>query len=255
MSVSEAPVATVMQLLQMWLQSFQEPILSVPLQQAIAALLYPVNCSLGPEFLGSTAEAAMCIPNQDITVYNAAVQLLTVQQRAVMARLATCVQTIRSGSPESSSLKLHTDTVLQWLTLILTGCSASNRATAAVLYMLERCIDDASVLQLLRSTQLPDPVFASDGQHSTPGVTSTNFDTAKSSVSESQEDTACNLSQTLQGPRKGSSSCHAPHAASVNDNSGANQVKTSSTQTASVVEAGCMHFSSRLAKMIFAKAL
>lgn len=157
-SVPKATPAVAMQLLQMWLQSFQEPIFSPPLQQAISALLctapYSMVSDTLPTGANSAPMSAVTIPDQGLSMYVAVVQRLSVHQRAVVARLVTCVQAVRRSCPQNS-LETHVSSVLQWLTRHLTGCdmcddlTAQTQEQAAVVHFLEACMYNAAILPLL----------------------------------------------------------------------------------------------------------
>lgn len=263
-----------MQLLQMWLQTFQEPILSLPLQQAVAAMLCPAPYSTTSDVLhsavNSTAKSAVDFPLHDISIYMAVVQRLTAQQQFVVARLLTCVQVVRNGSRESSSLEALVSKLLQWLTRHLTGCCttgslSSSKEAAAVLHFLDCCLCDTVVMRLLTSSKASVTARAIQEQSST-SVSTQAASPAKQLAfpqlhqtargSKEEDATAYSDSNDLEESKDDDSiqayKLPITHHASEPPTS---QTEMRKTQGPSLVDAGCPCFSSRLAKMVFAKAM
>ena len=246
-----------MQLLQMWLQSFQEPILSLPLQQAISALLCTASYSMVSNNLPTDAVSppvsAVTIPDQGVSMYVAVVQRLSVHQRAVVARIVTCVQAVRRGCPQHS-LASHVSTVLQWLTRHLTGCdvrddlTAQNREQAAVVHFLEACMHNAATLQLLMPCSTLNTVSeVTDNQAGSETATLTEPLSSLHGSSEQLEARGKLASPASQIPADQPIQAYKP-ATMHDEGPAAQKADRDVIHTASMADAGCLRYSRRLAR-------
>lgn len=237
-----------MQLLQLWSQSFQEPIIPVPLQQAIAALSVP--CSMDT----SSMEAAVDQPS-DVESQAAAIHHLSLQQRIVIARLVTCIQAVRSSSSEAASFD---KVLLRWLTLLLTSNSPigsppldTNKEQSGIQLLLQACMRSPSVAQLL----LPGYMMAGQqsdafGKLSTEpipeiavqadSIASQHTVQAKLQGKGQQDSPALNSDKLIPA--------HSPDTA-------AKSTEELHSQHPQIVDAGCLRFSSQLANRIFTKPI
>lgn len=276
-SVLRATPAVAMQLLQMWLQSLQEPILPLPLQQTIAALLSPA-AHIAPSEAAHAAATSITPPGvvtvqQDVSIYNAVVQLLSAQQRAVVARLVACAQAVRKTSCDSDSLEVHIRSVLQWLTRRLTVCDAHeagmtclSRGQTALLHFLEVCTDDAAVAQLLTPFKASQTLSAAQEGVNAIASNQPVHQSNKLAAGPPQAQhlqkakegsTACNMESQSPGKAKADDpiQAHKPKATHLADEQTAKATSTDAFQSARIADAGCLRFSSRLAKRVFARAV
>ena len=269
-----ATPAVAMQLLQMWLQSFQEPVLSLPLQQTIAALLRPAAQSTSSEAshpaATSVTQLNVVTVQQDVSIYNAVVQHLSAQQQTVLARLVACVQAVRKTSNGNEA---HVRSVLLWLTRHLTvgdadeaGMTCLSRGQTALLHFLEVCTNDAVVLQLLMPSKASE--LANAAQQGVTSIASDQSlhqtDNLAAEPSEMQHvlkaregSTGCSMdSQPLETARAADTiQAYTPQAIHLADRQTAHESDTTAFQPVSTVGAGCLRFSSQLAKKVFARAV
>ena len=256
-SVPKAAPAVAMQLLQMWLQSFQEPIFSLPLQQAISALLCTASDSMVPDNLPAVAVSppvsAVTIPDQGLSMYVAMVQRLSVHQRAVVARLVICLQGVRRSCPPSS-LESHVSSVLQWLTRHLTGCdvcddlTAQSRESAAVVHFLEACMYNAAILPLLMPCNASHTV--SEVSHTQAGSQTATLTEPLSSLHGSSDQPEAQgkfASPALQTSADQPIQAYKPANIS-NEGPAAQKADRDVLHTVGMADAGCLRYSRRLAR-------
>ena len=257
-----ASPAVLMQLLQLWFQSFQEPILSISQQKAISCRsaqyigsnIGTANVQFSPiqaagrtgsdtTELSATQDASLS-PQQHAKLCAAVAEHLSVPQKAVIARLVRCFRAITDNQADDNPL-------VQWLASALTvpqrqldglkdGLTAEQ---TALLFFLIHC--DVSLLSLRttgRCETMPHADVVAD-------VIQTTDDSTKPCVgvslqsANSQKTCLVATEEQSQTPQDS----HGQHA------NGGQQKMPSQDSGWDADEQGCLWLHSRLAKKALAK--